>query len=146
METGAPQQPTIQFETWADVSNAIQKSRIPSSGVPRLVVVCFCTPWNPTSRMSARYFKELSEGPDARFAKISIVNAEAELSACHSMTIHATPAVQFYWDGQLLTIRRPDWDDDTKFVGSTTKENWLELIRYARDAGLKHNSILYVQF
>ena len=28
--------------------------------------------------------------------------------------IHCTPAVQFYWNGTILHIRRPDWDEDNK--------------------------------
>lgn len=90
--------------------------------------------------------KDLREGSDTKFASIFIVNAEENLPACHAMTIHATPATQLYWDGVLFSIRRPDWDEDSKYVGTNSKQNWIEIFRYAREAGAKGDNALYIQF
>ena len=44
----------------------------------------------------------------------------------------ATPALFFYFDGERLRVRRPEREDDDKFVGAATQEQLLEVIRHAR--------------
>ncbi|KAH7824292.1 uncharacterized protein MONOS_215 [Monocercomonoides exilis] len=113
---------------------------------PKLIVVLFLTPWNPTSKSTARSFLEIVSSGEFPNVKIFFVNIEDELAKCKSLSIHTTPAVQFFWGGKILTIRRPDWDDDNKFVGTLPKEHWIELIHYIFDACSRGETTMFSRF
>ena len=53
-------------------------------------------------------------------------------AAAWELGVVATPALFFYFDGERLRVRRPEREDDDKFVGAATQEQLLEVIRHAR--------------
>lgn len=50
----------------------------------------------------------------------------------------------FYYGSTAMIIRRPDTDDDNKMVGDTSKDNWLGLVRAAKECGDRGQMQLYV--
>jgi hypothetical protein len=60
--------------------------------------------------------------------------------------VTTTPALLFYLGGTPLTIRRTDWADDTKLVGSFSRERLTEMFQSARSAENDGARTLYVDF
>lgn len=65
---------------------------------------------------------------------------------CFFFSLAATPVLMFFLGGKPLTIRRTDYADDDKFVGSCSKENMIELFQSARGAENDGAKVLYVDF
>ena len=99
--------------------------------LPGACALCACT--------SARRWYRLDEpmptsdptddpGGDVTYAQILIVDAGADKAAAWELGVVATPALFFYFDGERLRVRRPEREDDDKFVGAATQEQLLEVI------------------
>jgi hypothetical protein len=75
-----------------------------------------------------KVFDDIIQSGDFSNARFCFIDIEKEVAKCKALSfdfflflgdcfflsIHATPAIQFYWNGKVLTIRRPNWDDDNK--------------------------------
>ena len=98
--------------------------------------------WNRASLFLLQTLQALEEGGELRFAKLLYVDADRERSKCIELNLACPPALIFYWDGKPLTLRRPDWDDDVKYVGCASRDRvrystWITLVNTV-------SNILYV--
>ena len=121
----------VRPDSYSLVDDALRASR--SAGAShRLVVVALVDLWAPPALALARALEALRAGGDVTYAQILIVDAGADKAAAWELGVVATPALFFYFDGERLRVRRPDREDDDKFVGAATQEQLLEVIRHAR--------------
>jgi len=109
---------------------------------PNVIAVCYLQTWSPTAM---QVVKDLDAVMKSSKLQTFICDADSD-SGLLQMKIHATPALQFFYRGKALTIRRPDWADDDKFVGSLSKDNLAELFRYAGTVQNDGAKILNVDF
>ena len=101
---------------------------------PRLVVVAFLDRWSPPALATATALEAVRNSGDVNaFAHIFLVDATTERDAAWDGGVVVTPALQFYWNGELALVRRPGWEDDNKFVGAAAPDKLVEIIRHARD-------------
>ena len=111
---------------------------IEAQRAPRLMVVAYADPWAPPAHSTAVAVEQVRMGGDVQaFAQIFLLDAMAEREAAYEAGIVSTPAILFYWDGEPVIVRRPLWEDDTKFTGAITAERLVEIIRHARDCCAK---------
>jgi len=142
----------IKFDKWEQVEAAIKKSSIDadkSSGGGRLVSVLFAQSWNPPSLHMAKEFEKLRKAATTGKTAVTtmfIVDLDTEVAKAAEKGVVSGPAMLFFVGGEALTIRRPGWADDDKFVGSCSKENLMELLQYARSADNEGSKQLYIDF
>ena len=121
----------VRPDSYSLVDDALRASR--SAGAShRLVVVALVDLWAPPALALARALEALRAGGDVTYAQILIVDAGADKAAAWELGVVATPALFFYFDGERLRVRRPEREDDDKFVGAATQEQLLEVIRHTR--------------
>ena len=100
----------VRWDKYQTVKDAIQ-SKQPQA---RLMVICFAEQWNRTSTHAAHSFERIRMSGDLPFAQIFILDAFSDQEASFDYQIEVTPAVVFLWDGSVLNVQRPNWDDDCK--------------------------------
>lgn len=134
------------FDKWEVVEEALDQQGPRCSP---LVVVCFAHAWNPPAMHVAKALDELrkattpagtpGDAPRPLLSpsqvRVLVVDAGAHPDRCLEHRVVATPAVVYFWRGQPIVLRRPGLSDDTKFVGSTTKQRLLSMVQLARDVG-----------
>lgn len=144
-----------ELEQRGAAAPAEQKSGGGASGGQGLVVVSFAHAWNPGALFSALAVEQLRSGPDISFARVFIVDPDVDRVAMHQhgategnqpLDVVATPAFAFFWKGKVMTVRRPDWDDDVKFVGALDTEKILDMIRHARETAYNNEMLIHVDF
>jgi hypothetical protein len=99
---------------------------------PRLAIVCFADAWSPPAVAAVAALEQIS-GDLRGFAQTFAVDAAQEQERAWEAGVVSTPAFLFYWDGQPVLVRRPDWDDDNKLAGAFGMEQLLEIARHARE-------------
>jgi len=142
MSNGQPSAPDIKgaglSDSWLLVEEHFR------TGKEKLVVIAFVHFWSsPSLHVIASLSRIKSE---VSFARVFAINADNEPAKCREFRLRSTPSVCFYYDGKPLTVRRPDWEDQQFFVGAMPEDNWLDLIRHARDAGERGKLIVYADF
>ena len=80
----------------------------------RLIIICAAYSWSPTTLFVPNTLLQLKRRGEINFATVYAVKADLDRPRCEELGITAGPAILFYWDGKLLTVRRPDFDDDNK--------------------------------
>ncbi|KAK2949602.1 hypothetical protein BLNAU_15462 [Blattamonas nauphoetae] len=134
---------TIQWSTVAGVQEILQGSQ---QQAPFFTIVAFLTRWNPSCKNIYTSFQEILARNELSGVRILFVDIEQNLADCKRFLIHSTPSVQFFWKGQILTIRRPCWDDDNKFVGSLPLDSWIELLHYIYNSSARGETLMPVHF
>eukprot|EP01116_Phalansterium_solitarium_P007503 TRINITY_DN20212_c0_g1_i1.p1 TRINITY_DN20212_c0_g1~~TRINITY_DN20212_c0_g1_i1.p1 ORF type:complete len:142 (+),score=13.35 TRINITY_DN20212_c0_g1_i1:172-597(+) len=129
--------PELKTDSWDSVEDQLKKGA-------SLVVVAFVHMWSAPALHVVTSLNRIK--PEASFAHIFIVNVDSEPVRSREFRLRSTPAVCFFFDGKPLTVRRPDWEDQRFFVGAMPEDNWLDLIRHARDAGERGKLIVYADF
>ena len=90
-----------------------------------LVVACFAHAWNPGAVFTALAMEQLRSGPDISFSQAFIIDPDVDRVAMHEhgakegnqpLDVVASPAFAFFWQGKIMTVRRPDWDDDVHVI------------------------------
>lgn len=134
----------VRWDAYALVHEALeicqQQALAPddSLAAARLVAVCFADRWSKTAMSTALSLESVRQGREVEaFAQSFVVDAATEPEVCWELGVTATPALLLFWDGQPVTIRRPDWADDTKLSGAFASERVLEIIRHTRDSCLQ---------
>lgn len=76
------------------------------------VIVGIVQSWNPGSVHAANVLEDIRTQESLSCGRIFILQADREhrQDVC-KMDIHTCPALCFYWQRQLLTIRRDGWAD-----------------------------------
>lgn len=128
----------IQWDSCKTVEDALKPNQF--------VVVCFAHTWNPPSVHVASILQKFRDTGEFPWVQIFIINAEKDVSKCFSIGVTTTPVIMLYYHNQPLIIRRPMWDDEPKFVGSTTKDNLSDIIRAARDTIDRGQRIISLDF
>jgi hypothetical protein len=105
---------------------------IEAQRAPRLLLVAFIDTWSPPAQAMAVALNVLRRDVKA-FAQIVLVNALSDRDAAWEAGVVTTPALMFYWDGELARVRRPTWEDDNKITGVVSAERLAEIVRHARD-------------
>ena len=120
-----------------ELSNAgLRTHEDEASRAPRLVVICIADKFGGPAMSTAHSLEAVRAEVEA-FAQCFCVEAIAQADKCWDLGVVATPAVLFFWDGEPVSVRRPDWDDDTKLHGAFTPDKLLEVIRHTRDTCLQ---------
>ena len=78
------------------------------------MIGCFAHKWNRCAASVVKSLHELCIEGEIHFAQLCFLDADNERRKCIDLALVSTPALLFYWDGQPVTIRRPEWDDDIK--------------------------------
>ena len=105
-----------------------------SLAAPRLIVVAFVDKWSKPGMVTAEGIEAIRMGRDVEgFAQVFVIEANTEQDRCWELGVVSTPALLFFWDAQQVTVQRPDWGDDVKFVGAHSQDVLLEVIRHARE-------------
>eukprot|EP00753_Platysulcus_tardus_P016806 PLAT6052.1.p4 GENE.PLAT6052.1~~PLAT6052.1.p4 ORF type:complete len:136 (+),score=45.81 PLAT6052.1:572-979(+) len=131
----------VDWAEWAAVDEQLAKSK---TGERPLCVVAFISDWSPAALHMAHQLDELNRSGDVHFAHLFTVNADSAEGAVEKYDISSTPALMFFWAGEPLTVRKPDWDDDVKLMGAISDESLVDVIRFARETGERGKSILLV--
>ena len=130
--------PEPQFESYAA---AVEAVRAGAAGGHRLVVLAFVDRWSPPAIATAAALEVVRLGGHVQaYASVFIVDATAEREGAHEHGVLSTPALLFFWEGQQVSVRRPTWEDDDKFIGSANVDRLIEMIRHARDCCVKQAS------
>ena len=128
----------LPLDTYAEAVEAWRGTG--GAAAQRLVVVAFIDTWAPPAHATAVSL-EAARAHVHGFASIFVVDATAEWDAAQAHGIVTTPSILFFWDGQLVTVRRealsPPWDED-KYVGYASEEQLIAMIRHARDCCVNH--------
>ena len=120
-----------------------------------LIVACFAHAWNPGAVFTALAMEQLRSGSDISFAQAFIIDPDVDRVAMHEhgakegnqpLDVVASPAFAFFWQGKIMTVRRPDWDDDVKFVGPLDSDKLLDMIRHARETAYSSEMLIHVDF
>ncbi|KAF0984674.1 hypothetical protein FDP41_000573 [Naegleria fowleri] len=138
-----PQQKVpIRWDSASTVRDALT-----SKSDMRMVVCCFAEPFSPISTTLARWFEEIRMGDSVTYTQIFILDPFENSQFASECGIKTSPAVVLFWDGKPVSIQRNGWDEDTKIVGVSTKENYINVIRLLREVGEeeKHPMILKVE-
>eukprot|EP01086_Lenisia_limosa_P010241 TRINITY_DN34320_c0_g1_i1.p1 TRINITY_DN34320_c0_g1~~TRINITY_DN34320_c0_g1_i1.p1 ORF type:complete len:137 (+),score=15.66 TRINITY_DN34320_c0_g1_i1:224-634(+) len=117
----------IDYDNWTAVADDFQTN----TNIP-LTVVCFAHKWSPTATFMSRVVQNMKTSPDFRFAKFFIIDAQEEPEAAYQHGVLTTPSIVIYLRGSPLTIRRPEYKDDIKVVGSIPPVKFEELLHVAR--------------
>mmetsp|Transcript_12947 Transcript_12947/g.32601 ORF Transcript_12947/g.32601 Transcript_12947/m.32601 type:complete len:94 (+) Transcript_12947:106-387(+) len=70
-------------------------------------------------------------------SQLFIIDADEERTKCWDLGVKVTPAFVFYWQGKALVVKRLMHDDDIKLTGSFSEETLVEVIKTARENGVK---------
>lgn len=131
---------SARFDEYSLVQDAISSARSlvheseDAAPVPRLTVVAFIDKWAKPAMAVASSLEAIRMHRDVeRFARLFIIETNCERDKSFEFGIASTPAIVFFWGGRLVTVRRPDWDDDKKLVGALSQETLLEVLRHARE-------------
>ena len=158
---------SVEFDSWQQVEEELGAGAgagAGASGVPEqktgggggargstLVVVCFAHAWNPGAVFTALAMEQLRSGPDISFARAFIIDPDVDRVAMHEygakegnqpLDVVGSPAFAFFWRGKIMTVRRPDWDDDVKFVGPLDGDKLLDMIRHARETAYGNEMLI----
>ena len=103
------------------------------------MVVCFAHKWSPTSLHSAVTMENIrtSGEADKNGAQIFLLDADKDAGRCWEFGIRTTPAFVFYWKGKEMSVQRILHEDDVKLTGSFSHETLLNVIKSARESGMK---------
>lgn len=99
----------------------------------RLLVVCFVDRWAPPAHATALAVEAVRTGREVGFAQLFVVDAADEREQAWEAGVVTTPSLRFYWEGDAVLLRRPDWEDGLMFVGALSAERLLEVCRHARE-------------
>ncbi|WZN62284.1 hypothetical protein HKI87_05g38200 [Chloropicon roscoffensis] len=125
----------VRWDNWTLVSDAIQST----SEDLLLVVVCFAQKWSPASLHSAMTVEKIRKSGEAdrNGAQVFIIDADEERGRCWENGMRATPCFSFYWRGKQMSVQRVLHDDDVKLTGSFSEKTILDVIKGARESGLR---------
>ncbi|KAL9644619.1 hypothetical protein ABK040_015358 [Willaertia magna] len=101
----------------------------------KLVVCLFAEGYSPIDRKIISMFEGIRKEQSVPSVKIFIVNLSDNISFAKNFGVKTTPSVVFFYEGKPMTISRSGWDDDVKLVGATSKENYVNFMRLAREVG-----------
>jgi hypothetical protein len=146
----------MDWDEWQAATDAITK---PSGS---LVVVCFAQGWCPPAMSTARALDELRRADGAK--SVFLLDADQDVAHALECRVFATPAILFFPTAlagssaaaaaaspvsslpPALVVRRPGWDDDTKFVGPLAKDRLVELVHLAREVVDRKHTIMVVDY
>eukprot|EP00823_Brevimastigomonas_motovehiculus_P001525 TRINITY_DN12079_c0_g1_i1.p1 TRINITY_DN12079_c0_g1~~TRINITY_DN12079_c0_g1_i1.p1 ORF type:complete len:139 (-),score=13.88 TRINITY_DN12079_c0_g1_i1:394-810(-) len=134
----------IKFDRWADAESALKKTNQKSKDYVPLLAILFANTWNPTALYVAKELDKLRK--ETKYAHIFIIDSEEAQTACQLFKLTAAPSLMLFLDDKPFTIRRSDWADDDKFVGSISKTNLVEILQYAKSAASDGHNVLYLDF
>ena len=126
---------SVRWDNWSLIQDAIQST----SDELLLVVVCFVQKWFPSSLHTAVTAENIRKSGEAdrSGAQIFIVDADEEKGRCWERGIKTTPAFVFYWRGKQMSVQRLMHDDDVMLTGSFSEQTLLNVIKGARESGLR---------
>lgn len=138
----------LKWDEWSAVEQALEASRAAGEGTaaPALVCVCFVQSWSPPAAQTASVLERFRAKKLFPFAAIFLVEYDAAYQQCAEHGVSATPTVCCFWRGEPLVVRRKDWADDQRVVGSASKESWAELIKASYEAASKGLQLVQVSF
>ncbi|OMJ84064.1 hypothetical protein SteCoe_14875 [Stentor coeruleus] len=110
------------WDEWGRVNTELQKSC--EDKTPRIVL--FAEKWNPFSMSVARYFQNL------RGTDVFIVDANKIYNIATELGVLSTPAVVVFFKGNPVRIQRTGWEEDFKYVGAASHDNYIKLVAAAR--------------
>ena len=133
----------LHFDTAAAVDDALREGMgraalaaggsVEAARAPRLVVVCFADAWAPPAMATASTVQAVRSGGEVgAIANLFVLDAFEERERAWELSVTSTPATFFWWDGHLLPVRRPGWEDDNKICGALAVTQLLEIVRHAR--------------
>ncbi len=137
----------VRYDSYTLVGDALRtglsRAAIAASGnvaaqrASRLVVVAWIDRWAPPAQALASALEAMRMGGEVPFAQIFVLDAAAERERAWEAGVVSTPSVHFFWDGEPVVVRRPDWEDGYALVGAMSSDRLLEVIRHARACGDK---------
>mmetsp|Transcript_22886 Transcript_22886/g.73695 ORF Transcript_22886/g.73695 Transcript_22886/m.73695 type:complete len:158 (-) Transcript_22886:132-605(-) len=141
--------PSVDWDSWSSIQELLTVSHVSArkrdaESEVRLVVCCFAHSWSPASMHTAVLVDTIRATGKCPFARLFLVDATREREACAELGIAATPALVLFWDGEPLQVRRPGWDSDTKFVGSASERDLVNMVQYAREAGVRGETVIHI--
>jgi len=129
----SPPASAVQWDRWSAVESARKKK----SG-EAITLVCIANDWHPLSLASAKAADSLRRDPSfPKHSQLFVVNGDdpddrAALHKAYGVT--STPTYLVFHLANVLTLRRPKWQDDNKFAGSLSWANILELLHSVKMA------------
>ena len=139
---------SVRYDSYSLVADAVRagRDRVAAAAAgsaeaqrgPRLVAVAWIDTWAPPAQVAAQAVEAVRTARDCPFAQLFIVEATEHSDKAWEFGVVTTPAMQFYWDGAPVKVRRPDWEDDNKLTGPLMGTKLLEVLRHVRtccDAG-----------
>ena len=77
------------------------------------MVACFSHSASPAAAFVAKQVTQLRDRGDASFAKIFVIDGSTDegQAKARELGVTAIPAVGFWYNGRMLTIRRPGFTD-----------------------------------
>jgi len=136
----------VKWDRWSDLEAAIKRSKTVRDAPPVSVVVV-ANSWSPTCLALIKEVERIRKD-NLRYVSLGVVDFEDKdnTAAMRKLGVVSCPSVFFYYTDRQFIVRRNDWDDDNKLVGSVSKTNLVELIQYARQTGSEGHDVLYVDF
>ena len=98
------------------------------------------------SRLVASELQALRESNACDPARIWLVDADVNAGKAHSLGVWTSPSLLFYVGSRLLRVRRAHVDDDTKFVGSISRETVIDLLKQAAECAKDAESNLITTY
>lgn len=88
-----------------------------------MTIICCTNTWFPPAMAVIQLFEKLKQKGYLNYANVYYVDISVEDKFSKDNDIFTSPTIMIYWDNQPFTIRRADYRDDNKYVGSVTEED-----------------------
>lgn len=113
----------VKWDKWNTFAETLEKSRT-GGGVLGL---CIAQSWSPPAMFVAKQM-ELHRKQKIPIFPIFQINHDEESALTHQYGVVTTPTCIFFSSGKMVTIRRPGYNDDIRFVGTASRENIATLL------------------
>ncbi len=106
----------MKWDKWADVEAALKKSK--QKDQPPLVMAVVGNNWNPPSIAVLREIEKLKKD-GLKFLSVYCLDHDEKdtktaIAAATKTSVISAPSILLWYSERLFTIRRSDWEDDTK--------------------------------
>mmetsp|Transcript_24722 Transcript_24722/g.34077 ORF Transcript_24722/g.34077 Transcript_24722/m.34077 type:complete len:143 (+) Transcript_24722:131-559(+) len=128
---------SVIWDKWEVVNDTINEK---GQGQFPLVVVLWAQTWNPPALNAAESLEEIrSSDGVASTAQVFIIDKDQCPQKALEYEITTCPSLLMFWKGDLITVRRCFQADANKYVGSVSKETWLQILEEGKAAGEKYD-------